>query len=299
MKKILFYTENKWAFGSIHHGLCKELYKHNIYANVLDWSIEYTKEEFKLLSDKYDLIVTVPPFVLKLHRIYDIPLHKISAFAHGQWDILLAKSEADFDFYPHIHSFGVISDILLKKCQEWNFVRLPSVVEFGIHFDLFYSEPSNCLKTFGGAGAYKSYNFFGDEIKRGYLLDLVAQNTRAEFIKHKFYHFMAMPSFYKSIDCVVQPSSEEAGGLPMMECAAAGRLPIGTPVGYFEHNADKGGGILAPMNEFDFVQFVSETINYYHDNPEIYLQKCLEVQQYAKDNYDWNSKINSWIDFLQ
>lgn len=91
MKKVLFYTQNRWAFGSIHHGLCKELYKHNIYANLLDWTETYTSEEFELLNNTYDLFVTMPEAVLHLHYIYKVPLNKIIAVAHEQWDILLAK----------------------------------------------------------------------------------------------------------------------------------------------------------------------------------------------------------------
>ena len=91
MKKVLFYTQNRWAFGSIHHGLCKELYKHNIYANLLNEDHEYTKEEFQLLNSTYDLFVTNPDKVIALHTKGGIPLNKIIAVAHGQWDILLAN----------------------------------------------------------------------------------------------------------------------------------------------------------------------------------------------------------------
>ena len=54
VKKILFYTENRWAFGSIHYGLCKELYKNGIHADVLDWSKPYTWEEFNFLNKNYE-----------------------------------------------------------------------------------------------------------------------------------------------------------------------------------------------------------------------------------------------------
>ena len=73
MKKVLFYTQNRWAFGSIHHGLIKELYKHNIYGNLLDWTKRYTEEEFKYLDNTYDLFVTNPEAVMSLHQAYKIP----------------------------------------------------------------------------------------------------------------------------------------------------------------------------------------------------------------------------------
>lgn len=299
MKKVLFYTETKWAYGIIHYALCKELYKHNILADVLNWDLQYTQDEFNLLIDKYDLFVTTAPLVLKLHRNYKVPLNKISATAHGQWDLLLAKHEADFDFYPHIHSFGVISNILKNKCKEWNFSRIPKVVETGIHFDLFYAPPSEQLRVVGYGGIKQTYNFFNQEIKRGHLVEKACEDLEGICLKSSgSYSYLCMPSYYKTIDAVVMSSMEEAGGLPMLEAAAAGRLCIGTPVGFFEENAPNGGGILVPLEENQFVESVKETILYYKDNPGDYINKCLEVQNYARENYDWSNKIGPWLELL-
>ena len=144
MKKILFYTENRWAYGSIHHGLCKELYKYNIYANLLDWTANYTSEEFELLNNTYDLFVTNPEAVLHLHYNYGIPLSKIIAIAHGQWDILLAKKEANIDFYPELHSYAAIAQVLKDKSEEFNISVIPKVIEYGIHFDVFFDITLAC-----------------------------------------------------------------------------------------------------------------------------------------------------------
>lgn len=295
MKKILFFTQDRWAFASIHNGLIKELYKRGIYANLLPWDRPYSLQEFEFFNETYDLFVTNPDAVLTLHTDYKVPLKKISTIAHGQWDILLAKKNATFDFYPELHSFGCISQILLDKCKEWGFYTLPKIVELGIHFDCFYSKPSSSLKTVGYAGSYEVFNFFGQEIKRGRLLDAISQNIKLNFLKHSFYHHLAMPAFYWGVDSIIMTSCEEAGGLPMMECAAAGRLPIGTPVGYFEYNANKGAGVLAPLDEREFIAYVSSKLNFYKDNPKDYMEKCLEAQQFARDNYDWSHKIDNWI----
>jgi hypothetical protein len=297
MKKVLFYTQDRWAFGSIHHGLCKELYKRSIYANLLDEDKEYTKEEFQLLNSTYDLFVTNPDKVLALHTNGGIPLNKIVAVAHGQWDILLANQTSNI--YPHIHSFGVISNILKNKCKEWNFSRIPKVVETGIHFDLFYTPPSKKLRVIGYGGIKQTYNFFNQEIKRGHLVEKACEDMEGICLKSSgSYSYLCMPSYYKTIDAVVMSSTEEAGGLPMLEAAAAGRLCIGTPVGFFEENAPKGGGILVPLEENQFVESVKETILYYKDNPGDYINKCLEVQNYARENYDWSNKIGPWLELL-
>ncbi len=294
----MFFTQDRWAFASIHNGLIKELYSRGIHANLLSWDKSYSLKEFEYLNQTYDLFVTNPDAVLILHQDYKIPLNKISAIAHGQWDILRAKHNASFDFYPELHSFGCISNVLLNKCKEWNFQILPKVVELGVHFDLFYKQPSKNLQKVGYAGAYESFNFFGQEIKRGRLLESISSKVDLTFCKHGFYNHMAMPAFYWDIDCIVMTSIEEAGGLPMMECAAAGRLPVGTPVGYFEDNANKGAGVLAPLEENEFIKSVSESLNFYKLNPGEYVEKCLEAQQFAKDNYDWPVKIDKWIELF-
>lgn len=300
MKKILFYTEAKWAYGSIHYGLCKELYKHGIFAEVLNWDINFSQDEFDFLIDRYDLFVTTSPSVMKLHKDYKVPLSKIVATAHGQWDILLARHQAEFDFYPQLRSFGVISDILKEKSIEWGISRVPKVVETGIHFDLFYSEPSESLKTIGYAGTKHTYNFGGHEIKRGHLVDAVCVNIPDIQLKSSggMYNYLCMPTYYKSVDAVIMSSSEEAGGMPMLEAAAAGRLTIGTPVGFFEKNGKLGGGVTVPIEDNLFVEKTRECILFYKDNPYEYRQKCLEIQAYARDNYDWCHKINAWVDLL-
>ena len=298
MKKIIFYYERNWAFGSIHYGLMKELYKHGIYANLIDWDQEYSYEEFQLLNDNYDLFVSCPFNVLKLHRQYGIPLNKIVAVAHGQWDILLAKDRADFDFYPHIHSFCVISEILKKKCAEWGFTMLPKVVETGIHFDNFYQPVAEQLNKIGYCGAMQSTNFFGQEIKRGYLVEEVAKELNVPFVNHKKYNFACMPALYRQMDAVIMSSTEEAGGLPMMEAAAAGRLPMGTPVGYFEDNCEKGGGIILPIEADEFKTELKKHIIYLQSNPEDFRKKCAQAQEYAREHYDWSKKINSWVELF-
>jgi len=300
MKKILFFTQNRWAFGSIHHALCKELYKHNIFANVLDWTFPYTLEEFEHLNRVYDLFVTNPEAVMRLNQTYKIPFNKICSIAHAQWDVLLAKQNSNYDFYPELYSFGVISQILKDKCLEWQISRVPEIAELGLCFDVLYEIPSNQLKTIGYGGANETYNFFGREIKRPKLVENVVKGVTGIYLKkHSFYNHLCMPGYYKTVDSIVMSSIEEAGGLPMMEGAASGRLPLGTPVGYFEENALKGGGILLPLNEQEFVESLKRNLEFYRDNPKEYVNTCLGVQAYARDHYDWKHKIPMWLNLFE
>ena len=235
-KRVLFFTQARWAFAQIHYGLTKELYAYGIYANLLDWRAEVKPEEWELLNESYDLFVTNPEAVLPLAQC-GIPINKIATVAHGQWDMLLAQKECgNLDFYPHLYKFGVVSNVLKTKAKEHAISsRVPDVVTFGIHFDSFYRKPSEKLTKLGYGGAKETFNFFSQEIKRANLISDVIATTPLELVQHNFYNWMAMPGYYSKIDALAVSSIEESAGLPSMEAAAAGRLILSTPVGYFEN----------------------------------------------------------------
>jgi glycosyltransferase involved in cell wall biosynthesis len=299
MLKVLFYTFNGWAFGTIHQALCKELYKHNIYASVLDWTIAYRPEEYAYLNKLYDVFVTNPEAVMHLHN-WGIPFNKIVTVAHGQWDLLLAKKNNGVDFFNEVKEFAVISDILAKKSKEFEIPREPKITPIGIHFDMFVSDIHPELKMLGYAGHKETKNFSEVDIKRGYLVEQAVQGIEGlELTFHGYYHYLCMPSYYTNIDGLIMSSSEEAGGLPAMEAAASGRLVLGTPVGYFQHNASKGAGIELPLDEGNFVPKARQHLLYYRDNPSEYRQKCQSIQQFARENYDWSSVIKLWIEILE
>jgi hypothetical protein len=64
----------------------------------------------------------------------------------------------------------------------------------------------------------------------------------------------------------------------------------------------KGGGIqvsfLGATEENQFVDEVSAILNYYKYNPEQYYKKCLDIQEYARYNYDWSKVIDQWIELF-
>ena len=70
------------------------------------------------------------------------------------------------DFYPELHSYAVISQVLKNKSIEFNISVTPKVVKVGIHFDLFYQPIKNSLKNIGYGGAKETVNFLVEEIKR-------------------------------------------------------------------------------------------------------------------------------------
>ena len=147
MRRVLFYTQPIWAFGSIHQSLCKELYSHGIHADLLSWSQPYSTDEWNHLNSVYDIFVTNPEAVMPLHG-FGIPLNKIVAVAHAQWDLYLAReqiaadshyqqsdqtrtldntSKHSLDFLNELHGFSVISSILVDKSQELGVSKKPKI----------------------------------------------------------------------------------------------------------------------------------------------------------------------------
>jgi glycosyltransferase involved in cell wall biosynthesis len=299
MTKVLFFTQNRWAFASIHHALSKELYKNGIYANLLDYDIDYSHDEFNLLIDSYDYFVTQPDSIPRL-LYYNTPLEKIVAVAHAEWDINLSNfHEVDKRTNNYnIHSYGVISNKLLNIVNTMNYSVKPKLVTNGIHFNMFYSKPSNQLNTVGYGGTMSGHNFSGQEIKRGSLVKQAAEMTNLRFFPSATYNHLAMAGYYKQVDSIIMSSTEEACGLPMLEAAAAGKLCIGTPVGYFAENGLKGGGIQVPIDEELFVSDTVILLDYYKNNQEEYYKKCLDIQEYARYNYDWSKVIGQWIELF-
>jgi magnesium chelatase family protein len=52
------------------------------------------------------------------------------------------------------------------------------------------------------------------------------------------------------------------------------------------------------LNEDDFASATIQTILHYKNSSSEYIDKCLEVQAYARDNYDWSKKVHSWVKLL-
>ena len=299
MKKILFFFEDNWAFGNIHHAVSRELYSRGFICSVLDWNSNLSKEEFKMLDDVYDLFVTIPSVVNTLVDYYEIDKKKIVAFAHGQWDLYKAK-EQGCDYYEELAGFAVISQTLKNVASSIS-GRLvdPKVCKIGIHTSLYKSKAPEALSVIGYGGSIHHVNYAGIDIKRGHLVETACKLAGVEFAppRHK-YKNLSMPAYYKTVDCVIMSSLEEAGGLPLMEASAASRLPIGTPAGYFGEYENTFHGVLVPYDEKEFVECTAYALSFFKSNSLAFKEHCQNANEFALNNYDWKNVIEDWVDLL-
>ena len=299
MIKVIFYYEHQWAFGSIFHAACKELYKFGIHCSVLDWGVDYEVETMQQINDTYDIFVSQQAGVYRLTSHYGIPKDKIIVFSHCDND-LYVNTVDDRKNFNEYRAFAVINPKMIPIASELQYNVVPDVVRIAVHTDLYNSVLPSMLNTIGYASSLYSSHYLGFDKKRGHLVEQICNLSNTVYkptIIGKTIN-LAIPGYMQSVDAVIMSSRHEMGGLPMLEAAAAGRLCIGTPTGYFKDHAAFGGGILMPMDEDEFVEESVRVISYYKANPNKFVEKCAEIIQYAKENYDWKYVIQDWVNLL-
>lgn len=302
MKKVVFYFEAEWAFGSIHYELFKYLFAHGYNCHLLSWDRRCTREEILELDSHIDFWVTCTQGFK--HLAYDLNAIK------PERAVIIAHSIIDLNFhlnnYGHVDfdrflNYGVVSDHILQYSNKVGIQRTPLICPLGINYHTYYSTPSEELQTIGYAGSMKGDHFgLGVDIKRGYLVEEVAKRTGLKFKVAQNYHksFVTMAGFYKNVDCIIASSIEEGAGLPVLEAGAAGKLVLSTPVGHWNDRIADKGGITLPIPENEFIEKCCEILNFYKNNQSEYKNRCLQIQEHAK-SYDWTNFIDSWIKVLK
>ena len=297
MKKIVFYIEPTWAFGTIHYELCKYLWGYGFDCQLLPWNQSYTLEEMQELIDTTDLFVTTPHGWRLLGYSYKIVDPKqCVVIGHSKLDIEELIRMHGLDDFDKFHKYGAVSEWLSNMSLELGVTRPAVVTPLGINTNSFYSKPNDSLRTvgcmnLGQVGVHQ-------HIKRPWLLEIATQRSGLDIKSAASYHhsFITMPGFYKKVDAVLIASTEEGAGLPLLEAGAAGKLVISTPVGHYSRVGPKGADFV-PIQEDEFIEKTVELLSYYKENPDKYRQRCLEIQYHAQ-SYDWKYVIDKWIEIL-
>ena len=311
MKNVVFLFDNEWALGSIHYGLFKYLWNYGYNCNLLPWDKVYSVEEIRELDLLIDFWVTNPHGLAVLKNSFNIPLERCIVIGHATLDLTEYGYKYGFEDFNHVKNFGVVSNFLKDYSKTIGIPREPVVYPIGITYNSFYTEPNEQLRVVGYASAYHARNEFTQEMidsptsqprykKRGYLASEAAEKAGLEFRVASNYHnsFVTMPGFYKTVDAIIVSSFEEGGSLPLLEAGAAGKLVIGTSVGWWNDKVGILGGISVPIEENEFMEFAVNALKYYKDRPEKYREKCYNIREHAK-SYDWSNYVEQWVKELQ
>ena len=311
MKNVVFLFDNEWALGSIHYELFKYLWKYNYNCNLLPWNKLYSDKEIQELDSHIDFWVTSPHGYMGLKYKHHIRPDRCIVIGYATLDLTEYQYRYGLEDFNLVRNFGVCSNYLKDYSKTLNLNREPVVCNIGINYNTFYNEPSKDLRVVGFAGAYHERHEFTKEMvdgplsqprykKRGYLVKEAAHLAGLHFTAACHYHnsFVTMPGYYKSVDCVIISSSEEGGGLPLLESGAAGKLVIGTPVGWWNDMVGTSGGIEVPIDEKEFIENTVNTLLHYKNRSSEYRDKCFSIREHAK-TYDWENHIEQWLSILK
>ena len=296
-QRFAFFSETDWAFGTLHKQIVKELYVKGIDCDIIDWTISYSIETFDHFNKTYDGFITCLSGVDVLLR-YGVPYSKIIGVAHGASDIVDCLYK-DIDF-NQLRKYAGISKDLRIFSKEKNISRDMTVLQNGIDFNHFYQPISNKLTTIGYCGILNRPFFFNDlkDWKRGYMVQTIAEITQTPLNICENRTHLAVPEFYRNVDMVINSSTEyEACGLSLMESAAAGRLPMSARVGIAKQ-FDDSPGIILPIEEKDFIESASRTINELKSDSTKFQKLCSNAQDFAREYYDWSYVIDDWANLI-
>jgi glycosyltransferase involved in cell wall biosynthesis len=270
--------------------------------HLLSWDRRCTREEILELDSHIDFWVTCTQGFKHLHYgLNAVQPERVVVILHSIIDVIEHVNQYGTSDFEKFLNYGATSQYLVDFSLKANIKRTPVLTPLGINYHTYYAEPSKQLQSIGYAGKMTGNHFgLGSDIKRGYLVQEVANRTGLQLKVAETYHksFISMSGFYKNVDCVIMSSSEEGGGLPVLEAGAAGKLVLGTPVGHWLSRVADKGGITMPIREDEFVNKCVETLTYYKNNPNEYINRCLQIREHAK-SYDWSNYIEYWLKVLQ
>lgn len=289
MPRVAFFIEPRWAFGSIHYALTKEFYKLGIYADVISWEYPWSAQEKQSLGKVYDYFMSTPYGINILHVQYGIELERCIAVLHSQWDANFVTFDSN-----RLKSFGSITPQILDYAKQKGVTREISIVRNGINFDFFYQKPAQKLETLGYAGTFNA-NFGEKNWKRSDIaLEIKHKAGLKSHFRKDYVHYTCMPDYYSSVDAIlVTSTSYEACGLPVMEAAASGRVPIVSNIGIVK-DLPKTPFPTMSMDRKKFIQDAMSFIEGFTKNPKLFNHVCKLSQEFAREYYDWSAVIDDW-----
>lgn len=294
--KLAIYTDTGWSLGQLYGGLAPHLG-----ADCLEWSRSYPPGTF----EAYDRVLTLAGDGSRsLVERYGIPRGKILVVAHAEQDVLRLLEYDGNDGVYRYAGYGVVSDTLACSSLTAGVRRVPTVLRQGVDCAAYAAPLPERLRVVGYGALLSRPNEYGVEIKRGELVRRACELARVEFRpavptnrREDAVPRDEMPAYYASVDAVVCSSLQEGGAMPPYEAAASGRLVYGTPVGDFPRLAYEGMGILAPLNDVEFVEFLAGSLGEFRRSRRTFQQACRAIQQAAQKR-DLAAVAGDWVRFV-
>lgn len=296
MIKVLFYTENNWCYGKIHNDLIKALYP-EIYCDILDWSKNYSIDDFVRFSKKYDYFLTSLSTVHLLCKQYKVNPQKIIASCHADRDIIDFTTNNDKDEILSLAGYFVISE----KLQETSvkiIPRIPDILKIGSFTNNYPKNENNSIKNIGYFSVPDVTNNVGINIKRGHLIKEVSEKMNIPIVHYTNAHFLGVEDLYSDVSLLMSASLTEGWPYIALEAYSCGIPILSTNVGVFsEETIRHGGGHILPFKETEYVTQACSHIEKINNDKELYLKLRNESYNIGQ-KYDWHNLKNSWLDYF-
>ena len=296
--RIGFLCELNWSVHTVYDGLTKELHSHGIDTHIyhIEWnhnSQEYQSiysllEWFKIINNFDYIVAPAGPEFVKFYNKIGLAPEKTILAIHAPWEIphmIDAFGPGYLDQYASIFS---VSEQCIQNAKDLGVTADLNHTQNGVLFNRFYMPPSESCSEIGYAYPMNTQHKW----KR---TSIVSKINGGAVISADINHFSLMRQFYKNIDVSLWVSDEtEAVGLVNMEAAAAGKLIMSTDVGIIKELPDNPM-IKLRMDEEETIEDINNHVRFYRNNNELHRKKCIEIQEYAREYYDWSHAVKTWM----
>ena len=295
MKKVLFFIHNGWVFGKIHNELIKALHP-DIYCDIACWNNQYTHKDFDLFLKKYDYIMSIPYGCFLIHERYGVPLERTIAVLHQDCDVYNPVREGKKDWFDKLGGYAAIAPLLQNVSLSHGVGRVPSLLRIGTFQNQYPKNISSELKNIGSFAKSQRIDQ-GYDVKRGHLIDVIAEKTNLQLVKSESVNFLAVEQMYNEIGLVIFASLVEGNPYPMLEAFSCGIPVLGTPTGIAPEYLKNGGGKLFPLDEEGFIYKAVYEIEKMKADSSYYRKLCNESYEIGK-SIDWAIIRNEWINYI-
>ena len=295
MKKVLFFIHNGWVFGKIHNELIKALHP-DIYCDIACWNNQYTHKDFELFLKKYDYIMSIPYGCFLIHERYGVPLERTIAVLHQDCDVYNPVREGKKDWFDKLGGYAAIAPLLQNVSLSHGVGRVPSLLRIGTFQNQYPKNNSSELKNIGSFAKSQRIDQ-GYDVKRGHLIDVIAEKTNLQLVKSESVNFLAVEQMYNEIGLVIFASLVEGNPYPMLEAFSCGIPVLGTPTGIAPEYLKNGGGKLLPLDEEGFIYKAVYEIEKMKADSSYYRTLCNESYEIGK-SIDWSIIRNEWINYI-
>lgn len=295
MKKVLFFIHNGWVFGKIHNELIKALHP-DIYCDIACWNNQYTHKDFDLFLKKYDYIMSIPYGCFLIHERYGVPLERTIAVLHQDCDVYNPVREGKKDWFDKLGGYAAIAPLLQNVSLSHGVGRVPNLLRIGTFQNQYPKNNSSELKNIGSFAKSQRIDQ-GYDVKRGHLIDVIAEKTNLQLVKSESVNFLAVEQMYNEIGLVIFASLVEGNPYPMLEAFSCGIPVLGTPTGIAPEYLKNGGGKLLPLDEEGFIYKAVYEIEKMKADSSYYRKLCNESYEIGK-SIDWSIIRNEWINYI-